>query len=131
MLFRSIASTEQDLFIVNPHTQQADQVAWTSKELKRLKQSFSSSGQYFVILDSLGTLHILDSSTWQVIHTLQVFAADSSAIAQAQLAMHGEKDQLFVSDSLQKSIYQIDLKTAKIEQTIQLDVTPQQIAWLK
>lgn len=127
----AIASTEQDLFIVNPHTQQADQVAWTSKELKRLKQSFSSSGQYFVILDSLGTLHILDSSTWQVMHSLQVFAADSSAIAQAQLAMHGEKDQLFVSDSLQKSIYQIDLKTAKIQQTIQLDVTPRQIAWLK
>lgn len=128
----AIASTQQDLLIVDPRNQQADWVAWTTQDtVKRLKQSFSASGQYFVILDDQGRLHILDSTTWQVIKILPIFTSDSSAIAQAQLAMHGKLDQLFINDAVQQSIYQIDLTQGKITQTIQLNTTPQQLAWLK
>ena len=128
----AIASTQQDLLIVDPRNQQADWVAWTTQDtVKRLKQSFSASGQYFVILDDQGRLHILDSTTWQVIKILPIFTSESSAIAQAQLAMHGKLDQLFINDAVQQSIYQIDLTQGKITQTIQLNTTPQQLAWLK
>ena len=128
----AIASSQQDLLIVDPRNQQADWVAWTTQDtVKRLKQSFSASGQYFVILDDQGRLHILDSTTWQVIKILPIFTSDSSAIAQAQLAMHGKLDQLFINDAVQQSIYQIDLTQGKITQTIQLNTTPQQLAWLK
>ena len=128
----AIASSQQDLLIVDPRNQQADWVAWTTQDtVKRLKQSFSASGQYFVILDDQGRLHILDTTTWQVIKILPIFTSDSSAIAQAQLAMHGKLDQLFINDAVQQSIYQIDLTQGKITQTIQLNTTPQQLAWLK
>ena len=128
----AIASSQQDLLIVDPRNQQADWVAWTNQDtVKRLKQSFSTSGQYFVILDDQGRLHILDSTTWQVIKILPIFTSDSRAIAQAQLAMHGKLDQLFINDAVQQSIYQIDLTQGKITQTIQLNTTPQQLAWLK
>ena len=128
----AIASSQQDLLIVDPRNQQADWVAWTTQDtVKRLKQSFSASGQYFVILDDQGRLHILDSTTWQVIKILPIFTSDSRAIAQAQLAMHGKLDQLFINDAVQQSIYQIDLTQGKITQTIQLNTTPQQLAWLK
>ena len=45
--------------------------------------------------------------------------------------MHGKLDQLFINDAVQQSIYQIDLTQGKITQTIQLNTTPQQLAWLK
>ena len=125
----AIASTQQELFIVDPQQQQADVVAWNEQNLKRLKQSFSSTGQYFVILDDQGGLSILDSTTWQVLHYVPVLAQD--ALSQAQLAMHGTQDQVFINDAKTRQIVQIELSTGKILQRIQLDVVPQQIAWLK
>jgi hypothetical protein len=125
----AIASTQQELFIVDTDQQQADMVVWNNQDLKRLKQNFSSTGQYFVILDDQGGLSILDSNTWQVLHYVPVLSQD--ALAQAQLAMHGTQDQVFINDANTKQIVQIDLSTGQIVQRIQLDVVPQQMAWLK
>lgn len=126
----ALASTQQELFIVDPANQQADLVAWTDQPLKRLKQNFSSSGKYFVILDDQGGLSILESSTWQVMHYLPVFSK-ATDLAQTQLAMHGRQDHVFMNDAAAKQIIQIDLTTGQILQRIQLDVMPKQIAWLK
>ena len=126
----ALASTQQELFIVDPVNQQADMVAWNDQDFTRLKQSFSSSGKYFVILDDQGGLSILDSSTWQVLHYLPILNQEAT-LSQAQLAMHGTQDHVFINDANTKQILQIDLNTAKIVQRIQIDVIPQQIAWLK
>lgn len=127
----ALASTQNELLIVDTKAKDVHTVEWAEPHVKRLKQNFSTTGAYFVILDDRGTLHILNSQTWQVLHKVMLFNPDSDAIATAQLAMHGQFDQLFMNDTEQNRILQIDLGSGKIQQTIQLNIIPKQLTWLK
>lgn len=127
----ALSSTQQDLFIVDPKTHQADAVAWAEAGVQRLKQSFSPSGQYFVILDHQGRLHILDTQNWQVVHRVQVFNPESTAIGQAQLAMHASQERLFMNDVAEQAIIELDVSTGTVLRRIALEVTPKQLAWVK
>ena len=127
-----LASTTPDLFIINGENRRVQQITWTEKDsdVKRLKQVYSQSGNYFVVLDSLGQLVVFDAKTWVVKQRIQVIDRGSEAVSKANLVANGQQDRVFVNDVLTKKIYEIDLVTAKLVRTIQLDVVPQQFVWL-
>lgn len=126
-----LSSASNDLFIVDPTTKSVLALAWAKQDLKRLKQAFSATAKYFVILDSTGSLTVLDTQTWKTMHEIAVFSQDDPQLTKAQLLMHGHADEVFISDLSNKTIYQYDLATAELKQTIQLHDAPAQMVWLR
>lgn len=127
-----LASATPDLFIINGANKLVQQIPWTEKDtnVKRLQQTYSQSGDYFVILDSLGQLVILDTESWTVKHRIQLIEQGSEAIEKAALIAHGQQDRVFINNVVTKQIHEIDLKSAKIERSIKLDAVPQKFTWL-
>ena len=127
----ALASTTPDLFIIDPILKNTNQIQWVNDpSTVRLKQIYSSSGKFFVVLDSKGTLNIFDSKTWELKTRLNVIDAQSPDLTKTQLVVNGRADEVYLNDVQNKSIIQVDLKTGAIKQTIQLNTVPNQFTWL-
>ncbi|QIO06974.1 glutaminyl-peptide cyclotransferase [Acinetobacter shaoyimingii] len=126
-----IASTTPDLFVIDATQKSVRQLKWSEQpDVQRLKQVYSATGQYFVLLDGSGTLHIFDAKTWQEKSHPQVLKINSVQLAKSQLIAHGQLDEVFLSDPENKEILKIDLATGEVKQRIQLNSVPAQITWL-
>lgn len=127
----ALASTTPDLFIIDPIQKNTHQIQWINEPTTtRLKQIYSSSGQYFVVLDSQGVLNLFDSKTWELKTRLKVLDAQSPDLTKTQLVANGRVDEVYLNDIQNKSIIQVDLKIGKIKQIIQLNTIPNQFTWL-
>ena len=127
----ALASTTPDLFIIDPILKNTNQIQWVNDpSTVRLKQIYSSSGKFFVVLDSKGVLNIFDSKTWELKTRLNVIDAQSPDLTKTQLVVNGRADEVYLNDVQNKSIIQVDLKTGAIKQTIQLNTVPNQFTWL-
>ena len=126
-----LASTTPDLFIIDGAQKTVRQLKWTEQaDVQRLKQVYSATGQYFVLLDSTGTLQIFDAKTWEMKSYPNLLNISAEQLAKSQLIAHGYLDQVFLSDPERKEILKIDLATGEVKQRIQLSTIPAQIAWV-
>lgn len=126
-----IASSSPDLFVIDVSKKSINQIQWVNQlETKRLTQNYSASGQYFVVLDSTGTVTIFDAKTWDVKFRIPTLKIEPQHLAKTKLVMHGQLDEVFLNDTQNKSIIHIDLKTGVIKQRIELQSIPSQMTWL-
>jgi len=137
--FVAFASGTGDLFIVDPKSLHATSLDWIKGEkeadgttvIKRLQHVIDRSGQYLVILDSAGVLHLIDTKTWIVKAKLKVIDnVVGSELAKSRLVVNENAETVFINDTQAKTILEIDLKTAKVKQTIQLTDVPNTFTWV-
>lgn len=127
----ALPSATPDLFIIDALKKTTRQISWTTQaETKRVKQAYSATGQYFVVLDSTGALHIFDARTWALKSKSIVLNVDPVKLSETQLAMHGQLDEMYLSDTQNKTIIHIDLKTGDVKQRIQLQSVPSKVTWV-
>lgn len=126
-----LSSATPDLFVIDANQKIVRQLNWVDQaNLQRLKQAYSPSGQYFVVLDSAGRLNIFNTKTWEIKFRTPVLNIAADKLAKSQLAMHGQFDEVFINDVENKTILKIDLKTGKIKQKIEFLTVPNQITWV-
>lgn len=137
--FVVFASGTGDAFIIDPKNRRATSLNWSqgAKEadgvtpIKRLQHVMSSTGQYFMLLDSTGTLHILDTATWTVKAKIKVIdQVVTEELAKSRLVINAQTDTVFINDTAKKTIIEVDIKTAKVKQRIQLTDTPNTFTWV-
>ena len=127
----ALSSATSDLFVIDAQKKTTRQIAWAAQaETKRLKQAYSATGQYFVVLDSTGALNIFDAKTWALKSRSVVLNVDAAQLALTQLAVHGQRDEVYLSDTQNKTIIHIDLKTGDVKQRIQLQSVPSKLTWV-
>lgn len=126
-----ISSASPDLFVIDTAKKSINQMKWLNQpETKRLKQSYSATGKYFVVLDSTGTLNIFDATTWDITFRTPVLSIQPENLNKTQLVMHGQLDEVFLNDTQNNSVIHVDLKTGSIKQRIQLQAIPHKMAWV-
>lgn len=123
-------SASSDLYIVDPSKAEVQRLAWAAAGIQRIAQSFSSSGKYFVILDSLGRLNILDAQTWELKHQDQLFEANAPALKKAQLVNHGSQELLYINDVQGYRVIEVNLDNGNIRYINLSDTVPEKIIWL-
>ncbi|MCH7337421.1 hypothetical protein [Acinetobacter sp. NIPH 2699] len=137
--FAAFASGTHALFVVDPEKLNATHLDWSldAKELdgttavKRLQQSFDETGSYLAILDSMGTVHVIDTQTWQRLGQIQAINnVDGTELAKSRLVANAASDTIFINDTQAKTILELDLKNLKIKQIIQLNDVPNTFTWL-
>lgn len=127
----ALSSATPDLFIIDALKKTTRQISWTAQaDTKRLKQAYSSTGQYFVVLDSTGALNIFDAKTWALKSRSTVLNIDPAQLALSQLVVHGQRDEVYLGDTQNKSIIHVDLKTGDVKQRIQLQTVPSKLTWV-
>ena len=128
-----------DMFIIDPKNLNAMNFDWTkgAKEsdgitpVKRLQHVMNATGKYFVILDSVGTLHIIDTGNWSVVGKLNVIENPvATELVKSRLVVNAASESIFINDTNAKKILEIDLKTPKILQSIQLTDVPNTFTWV-
>lgn len=137
--FAGFASGTGDLFIIDPKNRNATTLNWAqgAKDLeganvvKRLQHVMSSSGQALLILDNTGVLHIIDTATWTVKAKLKVIEkVEIDELQKSRLVANASTDTVFINDTHAKKIIEIDIKTAKVKQSIQLADVPHSFTWV-
>ncbi|NNP72339.1 hypothetical protein A7P53_07660 [Acinetobacter defluvii] len=137
--FAGFASGTGDLFIIDPKNLNATSLNWAqgAKEadaktpVKRLQHVFNTSGQFLVILDSTGTLHLIDTATWTVTTKLKVIEnVVPEELLKSRLVANASTDTIFINDTHAKKILEIDLKALKVKQAIQLTDVPNTFTWV-
>lgn len=137
--FVVFASGTGDAFVIDPKSRRATSLNWSqgAKEsdgitpVKRLQHVMSATGQYFIILDSTGVVHIVNTATWVVKAKVKVIeSVVTEELAKSRLVINSQADTLFINDTVAKKIIEVDIKTAKIKQQIQLTDIPQTFTWL-
>lgn len=137
--FAGFASGTGDLFIIDPKNLNATSFNWAqgAKEadaktpVKRLQHVFNTSGQFLVILDSTGTLHLIDTATWTVTTKLKVIEnVVPEELLKSRLVANASTDTIFINDTHAKKILEIDLKALKVKQAIQLTDVPNTFTWV-
>lgn len=137
--FAAFASGTHALFVVDPQQGNAISLDWSigAKELdgttavKRLQQAFDATGRYLAILDSMGTVHVIDTQTWQRLGQIQAINnVIGTELSKSRLVVNAASDTIFINDTQAKTIVELDLKNLKIKQTIQLNDVPNTFTWL-
>ncbi len=137
--FAAFASGTHALFIVDPEKLNATSLNWSAdaKELdgttavRRLQQSFDATGRYLAILDSMGTVHVIDTQTWQRLGQIQAINnVVGTELSKSRLVVNAASDTVFINNTEAKTIIELDLKNLKIKQTIQLNDVPNTFTWL-
>lgn len=118
------------LFLIEPDAGRITRLTWDDARTRRA-HAFDATGENFVVLDDLGTLHFLDpESGWAVRATLAAVPAMPSAAPFPTLAASHAAEALFLADPLGRQLIEIDTHEASITRRRALDFAPSGLAWL-
>ncbi|WP_337879753.1 5-methyltetrahydrofolate--homocysteine methyltransferase [Rheinheimera sp.] len=135
--FVGIAGTS--LFAVDAEHEHLDKIDWAVTTGATIAgYGFSASGEHFVLLDSAGYLSILHYNgheaepAFSLASKIQV-ATNLSAIptgSALQLSLSAGAEQAFVLNPASKTLQTVELESAQISTTLELDYTPHKLVWL-
>ncbi|HEY1077123.1 MAG TPA: hypothetical protein VGE51_10585 [Fontimonas sp.] len=124
------AADGDTLYVIDPVAGTAVASDWKQgATANRRQHAFDAHGEHLLILDSTGTLHVLEASATGFVPrgTVAVYSGDQTT---ARLATSPLEDLAYVTDPAGKSIAVIDLTLLEEVDRIDLDFAPIGIAWL-
>lgn len=132
--FIGFATGNLQAFVIDPVAKSSRELNWSAgaqdsegKPVSRLQHVLDHSGKNLVILDSAGSLHIIDTTTWRHKASIKVLEKDFNL---ARLSINASNNDLLVSDATGKAVHIVSLKDLKISQRITLDFAPANFAWV-
>ncbi len=124
------AADGDTLYVIDPVAGTATASDWKQgAAVNRRQHGFDAHGEHLLILDSAGTLHVLEAGAegFEPRGTVAVYSGDQ---ATARLTTSPLADIAYVTDPAGKSIAVIDLELLEEVDRIDLDFAPIGIAWL-
>lgn len=124
-------ASDGTLYAIDPAAKTATEVSWkpAGTTLSRRQHGFDAHGEHLLILDSAGTLHVLEANAtgFTVKGSVQVLDADNTA---ARIATSAAADRAFVTDPAGKAIVVVDLESVDVVDHVDLDFAPVGVTWL-
>lgn len=134
------ATNTFQFFAIDGHEGEMELIDWEPAEGARpLSSGFAYHGDYFIILDSLGHVTVLEPhlhaghTHWEVKGKVAVTQADVSAMPEGQnfaLTFSQNGHYVFVSDPMAQHVLKIDLDMVAVEDDIELDFVPGAMTWV-
>ncbi|EWH09770.1 putative lipoprotein [Catenovulum agarivorans DS-2] len=128
------------LLAVNPEENSMSVLEWQPTDgIRPAAYSFANHGEYFLVLETNGTLNILEqhvhdgSIEWEHHKAIDVRDGDTTAIPDGMsfsLTVAQNGHYAYVADPVAKHVVQIDLETFEESAEIDLGFAPSQITWL-
>lgn len=122
-----------DIFVIDPENRYAQSVNWlntsNNPELKRISYSFDAKGKYFLILDSTGYIHTIDTKTWETTGSHRILET-TAEIAKSKIVANANTGNIYINDTANKTIIEFSPAKKHIVQKILLNDVPQQMAWV-
>lgn len=129
------ATGNKVMYLLTPARNLYESFDWSDgTNATRSQHSFDGHGEHFLVLDTTGKLHILEtgatSADWSYKAGLDVVSS-SSLTAGAKLVVSQADDKAFVTDPENDRIQVVDLETGALGTAIDLPFTPSAvgIAW--
>ena len=133
-----IGDSEQDrfigiagdrLFAIDPAAAILSEIDWRAgAEVTRIAHGYSPHGEHLLLLDSAGTLQLLDAAgDYSLLASLELGITPVTGNA-PQIVFNSSAELAYVSDPAAKKIHVIDLEAATAS-AIELDFTPSKLAW--
>lgn len=119
-----------EFYAIDVAARSMTRVDWSDgAAVSKLAHAMDAHGENFLILDSAGTLHLLDpAQNWAHRASLAVIGA----VAEGQvpvIAVSHAAEQAFITDPGARQIVVVDLAEARIIQRITLDFVPVGLSW--
>lgn len=126
------------LFEIDPETAAISPIGWTDEDVGVVHYAFADGGELFVVLDTLGRLHVLSvHDGWSVLAVVPVLDAPLSEGQlvpfdrdTTDLTVSGATHEVFVLDGIGNRVRIVDLDHAEVASTISLDFKPLRLTWL-
>ena len=118
------------LFAIDPTAGTIAPIAWADGRTRRA-HAFDAEAENFLVLDDLGTLHLLDvAAGYTVRGTLPAVPAMPGAAPFPSIAVSHAADRAFVSDPQGNAIVVVDTAARTIAERLPLDFSPSGLTWL-
>lgn len=125
------ATGNKVMYVITPEKTLYEQKDWSNGEdATRSQHLFDAHGEHFLILDTAGKLHILDTADWSYHAGVQVVTA-ASVTQGAKITVSLAENLAFITDPAGKAIQVVDIETGTLQAPIALDFTPSAagLAW--
>ncbi|MGE0314977.1 MAG: hypothetical protein AB7P21_25455 [Lautropia sp.] len=127
--FIGIAGTGT-LFDIDVEAGTMTEINWASGRTRRA-HAFDRDGANFLVLDDLGTIHLLDATrNWAVRATLPAIATMPTASPFPTIAASGKEAKAFVTDPGGQRIVVVDVGLATLAAPIALGFAPMAAVWV-
>ncbi len=117
------------LFAIDPVAGTLARIAWADGRTRRA-HAFDAHGERFLVLDDLGTLHLIDPESWTVVASLPAIEAMPAAAPFPSIAVSRAGERAYVTDPSGRRVIVVDLEAAAIVDRLALDFAPTGAAWL-
>jgi len=120
-----------DLYAIDPSAGSMRRIDWAAgAAVTKIAHAMDAEGERFLILDSAGTLRVLDPANgWANLGSLPVISSFNEGQAPVITLSHAE-DLAFVTDPADRSIAVIDLETLSERERLRFDFAPSAVTWL-
>lgn len=118
------------LFEIDPEAGRISRIQW-GEGLIRRAHAMDAEGENLLVLDSTGTVHILDVKTWRKRAEIAGVIANMPAKAPyPSFAVSAAHDKAWLSDPQGQRLHTIDLDEARVQGSIALNFSPTNMVWL-
>ena len=119
-----------NLFEVDPVACAIKRIDWAEGRVRRA-HAIDAEGQNLLLLDDVGTLHILATGDWRKRAALpNVIASMPAAAPWPALAVSAADDKAWLSDPQGKRLHAIDIGGAALKGSVALNFSPGGMTWL-
>lgn len=134
--FAGFATGSLQFFAIDPAKKLIREVNWANdakqtdgKPVARLQHVLSQDQRYLFILDNMGSLHILNTATWQPVgKPLALLEASSTDLSKSRLTVSA--DSVFVTDASNKLVITVNISTLQESGRIHVPFEASLISWL-
>ncbi|PKG37182.1 hypothetical protein [Psychromonas sp. Urea-02u-13] len=128
----------QETFLIDPLLGEITEIDWkVAPDVSMLAHATDAHQEHFMVLDSLGYLNLFDiENNYVPVQRFKVLevvapAADAAPVTiKHKIAASSSQEVVFITNPADNTILEVDLVAMKVTNTIQLDFTPNIIAWL-
>lgn len=118
------------VYEIDPVAGGLKKIAWAEGRTRRA-HAFDRQGGKLMLLDDLGTLHLLDARRqWAAIKSLAAVPAMPTAAPFPSMATSQARDEAWISDPLGRQLLPVDTAAATLRPALKLDFAPAGLAWL-
>lgn len=118
-----------DLYLIDPAAGSITPVDWSNGAVASVRSwAVDAQGAHVVLLDSEGTLHIIDSHDWTPRAPItELLAAGSGGVP---MAFSGAESLAFIADAGGQRIRVVDLVHAEVEAELAVGAVPAALTWV-
>jgi len=116
---------------VDPVSKNITPIVWTTDSSRRVvSYDFDAHGEHLMLLDDTGKLYILDTEqNYKQTAVLDIFPNGLAEDGVPEFIVNPNTEVVYMMDSSNKQIIEIDPDDGEIESKITLNFTPSQLAW--